>query len=157
MVHRSDLLIIIFIILALLSSCDQNQVFDEVVAVPPEGWSESDTLSFNVAITDTSAIYDVLLHIRNEKTYAYSNLWLFVETTAPNGQTIHDTLEVILADDEGEWLGRGIGNVNTLLLPYITQVKFKYRGIYTFSIIQGMRDTMLENVLNIGLRIDYSK
>jgi gliding motility-associated lipoprotein GldH len=140
-----------------LFSCGQNQVFDEVVAVPREGWTTSDTLSFNVAISDTSAIYDVLLHIRNEKTYGYSNLWLFIETTAPNGNTIRDTLEVILADDQGEWLGRGIGNVNTLLLPYITQVKFKYRGIYTFSIVQGMRDTMLENILNIGLRIDYSK
>lgn len=155
MFRTSVLPVIIFIVLVLLSSCNQNQAFDEVVAVPVDGWASSDTLRFNVAISDTSAVYDVLLHIRNKKTYGYSNLWLFIETTAPNGQVMSDTLEIILADNTGKWLGKGVGNVNTLLSPYITQVSFRYRGIYTFAITQGMRNTMLENILNVGLRIDY--
>lgn len=155
MINRSSLLASIFILAAFLSSCNENQVFDEVVQLPDNAWSAMDTIRFNVAISDTSAVYDVLLHIRNEKTYNYSNLWLFIETTAPNGQTLQDTLEIILANEEGNWLGKGIGNVNTLLSPYLKQVSFKYRGIYTFAITQGMRDTKLEHILNVGLRIDH--
>ena len=155
MFRKSDLLIIIIAFGILFLSCKQNQVFDEVVSVPGDGWNLSDTIRFNVAISDTSASYDILLHIRNEKSFKYSNLWLFVETTGPNGQTLRDTLEIMLADEEGNWLGKGIGSVNTLLIPYITQVGFKYRGIYTFAITQGMRDNLLEDILNVGLRIDY--
>ena len=157
MIFSAKWLIPFFAITAFLSSCNQNQVFDEVVSLPADGWSATDTLWFNAAILDTSAVYDVFLHIRNEKTYNYSNLWLFMETIAPNGRTLRDTLEITLADDEGNWLGKGIGNVNTLLTPYITQVSFRYRGIYTFAIIQGMRDIKLEDILNVGLRIDYHK
>ena len=155
MFHKSNLLIIPFAVGILLLSCKRNQVFDGVVSIPGNGWDLSDTIRFNVAISDTSANYDILLHIRNEKTFKYSNLWLFIETTGPNGQTMRDTLEIILADEEGNWLGKGIGSVNTLLIPYITQVHFKYRGIYAFAISQGMRDNLLEDILNVGLRIDY--
>jgi gliding motility-associated lipoprotein GldH len=154
MLNKSLLATAIITFLFILASCDQNQVFDEVVSLPGEGWAATDTVLFNVVISDTSGVYDVLLHIRNEKTYNYSNLWLFIETTAPNGQTLLDTLEIMLADDMGNWLGKGIGNVNTLLSPYVTQVSFRYRGIYTFAITQGMRDTLLEDILNVGLRVD---
>jgi gliding motility-associated lipoprotein GldH len=138
-----------------LFSCRQNQVFDQVVTLPSEGWSAENVLLFNVSIEDTAQVYDVFLHVRNAKNYGYSNLWLFIETTAPNGNSLRDTVEIRLADIDGRWLGTGIGNVNTLLVPYITQVSFKFRGIYTFAITQGMRDEVLEGVLNMGLRIDY--
>lgn len=151
---KDPYLIILFIF---FFSCNMNQVYDEVVSLSSDGWTTRDTLRFNVPIMDTVAVYDVLIHVRNEKTYNYSNLWLFIETEAPNGRTMLDTLEIILADDEGNWLGKGIGNVNTLLYPYLTQVRFRYRGIYTFSVIQGMRDTNLEEMLDVGLRVDYHK
>lgn len=147
----------VIILFIFFFSCNTNQVYDEVFSLSSDGWTTMDTLRFNVPIMDTAAVYDVLIHIRNERTYDYSNLWLFIETRAPNESTMLDTLEIILADDEGNWLGKGIGNVNTLLYPYLTQVRFRYRGIYTFSVIQGMRDMNLEGMLDVGLRVDYHK
>jgi gliding motility-associated lipoprotein GldH len=138
----------------LIGSCTHNPVFDEVTELPSEGWMVRDTLEFNIAISDTAAEYDVFIHVRNEKTYSYSNLWLFIQTTAPNGQTLSDTLEILLADEQGNWLGKGIGNINTLLSPYLNRVSFRYRGIYLFRIVQGMRDEQLKGILDIGLRVD---
>lgn len=155
MIFKTYLFLALAAIAIMFYACGRNQVFDEVTALPAEGWSAQDTIRFNVTISDTSAVYDVYFHIRNKKSYEYSNLWLFVETKSPNGQVITDTLEVILADDEGQWLGRGIGNVNTLLIPYIARVSFRYRGIYAITITQGMRDKVLSDLLNVGLRIDY--
>lgn len=153
MIHKTAILAAFFIAMIFLSACSSDQVFDEVVAIPVEGWAPEDTIQFHVAISDTSKVYNVLIHSRNEKTYPYSNLWLFVEATAPNGQTHADTLEVMLADNQGNWLGKGIGNVNTLLTPYLAQIGFRYRGIYTFTITQGMRERNLKGMLNIGLRV----
>ena len=157
MIQKTGILAAILVTLTMFSSCNLDQIFDEVIAIPVDGWAAEDTMHFNVAISDTSNVYDVLIHIRNEKIYQYSNLWLFIEATAPNGQTHSDTLEVMLADDEGNWMGKGIGNVNTLLTPYLAQVSFRYRGIYTFSITQGMRNKNLEGILNVGLRINSNE
>ncbi len=157
MIQKIAILTAIFISLVTISSCNLDQIYDEVITIPVDGWAAEDTLHFNVPISDTSKAYNVLIHIRNQKIYQYSNLWLFIEATAPTGQTHSDTLEVLLADTEGNWLGKGIGNVNTLLTPYLEQVGFRYRGIYTFSITQGMRNRNLEGMINVGLRVNSIK
>lgn len=149
-------LLVAVCILALLASCSEKAVYDQVRSFESNEWGADHPLEFKVAINDTSRSYDLLLHVRTTKTYAYSNIWLFLETTAPSGQTLTDTLEVMLADENGKWLGKGFGNVNSMLVPYLTSVKFINRGVYSISIAQGMREEILTDVLDIGLVINYS-
>ena len=57
-------------------------------------WSKSDTLSFEFAITDTLNRYDILIHIRNNKDYDFSNIFLVSTLDFPESErTIVDTLE----------------------------------------------------------------
>ena len=151
---KTLLLILTFLAFTMQFSCNNYKpVYDEVVAIGSDGWRADNPLEFQVSVIDTSKVYDLLLHIRNTRTYDYRNLWLFIETIAPNGQSYSDTVEVILADESGRWLGKGIGNVNAMLEPYITGVKFAYRGVYTIILTQGMREESLEDILDIGLRV----
>jgi gliding motility-associated lipoprotein GldH len=68
-----------------------------------------------------------------------------------------DTIEFFLADPTGKWLGSGLGSVNSMLLPYRTNIKFPQRGIYTFEFKQGMRQEELKGIMDVGLRIDKRK
>jgi len=137
----------------LLLSCSRNRIFDEVQKIPNPGWEKTDSKSFTISINDTTNSYDIFLHLRNKTTYEKSNLWLFVKTSAPNGDQITDTLEFFLAEPDGRWLGSGLGSINSMLIPYKLNIRFPYRGIYIFEFKQAMRVDVLEGIIDIGLRV----
>ncbi len=137
-----------------LAACSNPVVFEEVATLPSSGWAAGDTLGFTIPIADTAQVCNVLLHVRNTKNYSYSNLWVFVTTHAPNGHTQRDTLELILADASGRWLGKGTRSINTQLITYMNRVKFPVSGIYTLTVEQAMRDTLLKNITDFGFRIE---
>lgn len=155
--HLNKILIFVAIVSVVLLSCSGNRIFDEVVSLPEDEWKAEEVKNFTVPVNDTINAFDVWVHIRNSHTYAYSNLWLFVKTTAPSGVSMTDTIELFLADPSGKWLGSGLGSVNSMLLPYRTNIKFPQRGIYTFEFKQGMRQEELKGIMDVGLRIDKRK
>ncbi len=143
----------IFLVSLILISCTGHPVLDEVSSIPSEGWKSDDRISYDFPISDTSKAYDIFFHIRNMQHYSYSNIWLFVEITAPNSFVRRDTFEIMLADKAGRWYGKGIGNINSMLVPYAEEIKFAYSGIYKISLQHGMRENVLENLLDIGVRV----
>lgn len=145
----------IFLVLAVVvTSCSNNKVFDEVVGIPNDEWESSNKLEFTIPINDTSNAFDILVHIRNANEYEYSNLWMFISTQAPNGESMVDTVEFFLADPSGKWLGTGLGSVNSMLIPYKSNIRFPNRGIYQFELKHGMRKEALSGIMDVGIRID---
>ena len=78
---------------------------------------------------------------------------MFIETTSPNGAVMIDTVEFILTDNNGKWLGKGLGSINSLLIPYKSNIRFPYRGIYSFSLQQAMRQDVVDGLKDVGLCI----
>ena len=138
-----------------LIGCHDQTVFDQVTSISSEGWKYTDKISFEYVISDTLASYDILIHVRNTKNYSYSNLWLFIETFSPAGNYQKDTIEIALADETGKWLGEGSQSINTMLVPYKKDIRFSERGIYETRIQHAMRDTVLMNIMDIGLRVQF--
>jgi gliding motility-associated lipoprotein GldH len=136
-----------------LVSCNNRSIYDRVLPIPSDGWQAKDKLAFEFPISDTSQAYDILFHVRNEQNYSYSNIWLFIEITAPNGYARRDTFEIMLADTKGRWYGKGIGNINSMLVPYKKEAKFPLRGLYKISLQHAMYDDVLTRVLDVGVCI----
>ncbi len=137
----------------ILICCAGEPVFDRVESIPSEGWGIDNIISFEFPISDTNQLYDILIHTRNLQNYSYSNIWLFIDITAPNSFTKRDTFEIMLADDAGRWYGKGIGNINTMLVPYKEGAKFSISGVYKMTLQHAMRDEVLENIMDVGIRI----
>jgi len=154
---RSSFLWLWLIALLVISSgCSRKVLYSKSERLPAEGWSMHQDLIFTVPVSDTLQSWDLYLQVRNGARYEWSNLWLFVETHAPTGTWIRDTLEFRLADERGKWLGRGIGDRFTVEFPFKRHVVFPHSGTYRFMVSQGMRDTLLEHIADIGLRIEKS-
>ena len=136
-------------------SCDKSRVYDHVYTISDKGWEQDSLLHFSFAVTDTTRPYDILLHIRNGSTYPFSNLWLFIQTTSPAGNILRDTVEIPLADNTGKWLGKGLGDINAMLVPYKRNILFPHKGIYNISVQQAMREQYLKNILDVGVRLQY--
>lgn len=147
----------ILLSVGLFSSCNDNRIFEENKAIPESGWDTSNVVSFNVEIKDPSTPANFYVNVRNADGYPYSNLFLFVKTRFPNGKQSNDTLECTLADDNGKWIGKGIGDIYDNRIPFKRNVRFPIAGVYTFEIQQGMRVSSVPLIMDIGLRIEKAE
>ncbi|MFA6400848.1 MAG: gliding motility lipoprotein GldH [Salinivirgaceae bacterium] len=147
-----------FFILGFLAivSCDPNRFYENNVDFANESWSKDSVAIFEVEITDTLTVYNIYLNNRINGQYEYSNLYLFITTQLPNEQLMRDTLECILADPTGRWLGKGFGSVWSNRIPYRRNIRFPLTGKYTFYVEQAMREEELKHILNAGIRIEKS-
>jgi gliding motility-associated lipoprotein GldH len=146
--------IIVLGIIFLSVSCKNLSVYDASIDIPKETWTLDSIAKFKVDIVDTSSVHNILVNIRNTNDYPNSNLYLFIQTTSPTGATLRDTLECILADDKGNWLGKGFGAIHDSQFPYKDFILFPEKGIYVFDIQQGMRTHSLKGIASIGLRVE---
>ena len=149
----------LIILLAFLSACDSAKVFEENKAFESHIWSVENHPIFQVEITDTLSEMNIIINIRHSARYPFSNLWLFVNTTNPEGVQIKDTIECVLAAKDGRWLGSGLGDIWDVQIPLKTQT-FSSSGNYVFEIEQAMRYgnkgriEQLPEIMNIGFRIE---
>jgi len=147
-------LIIIGFLLAIFSACDNNSVFVEYKSLPKSGWNKDSLVVFTIPVTDTLHNYNLYINVRNDVNYSYSNLWLFIEINQSGGKEIKDTFELSLAYPTGKWLGEGWGGKKTRQVIYRRDVYFPVSGTYKIKLQQGMRETNLQGISDIGIRVE---
>lgn len=141
----------------LITACDKMRVYDENQKLQDRSWNAGTPLVYNVAITDTVSRYNMYINIRNADTYKFSNLYIFMTTTLPHNEIEKDTLQLILANDEGRWLGNGLGDVFESRILFKENLKFINSGNYQFKLEQAMRINPLPGILDVGIRIEKAK
>ncbi len=151
---RSVFVAMLFV--GLMSSCGDDAVYHEVSSINEKGWYKNDLASFDYNSTDTTGRYDIIIDIRNSADYNYKNFWIFVRSISPDNIEYGDTLECVLADNYGKWIGKSTGSLYELPVLFLADVKFPKIGNYHFDIAQGMRNDTLEGIHEIGLRIKPS-
>ncbi len=144
--------LILFCVL-FFTSCDNSRIFEQNRAIPEIGWANKNSIKFDVNISNIKAPTNFFINVRNSEGYPYSNLFLFIKTTFPNGKMSNDTLECVLANENGKWLGSGLGDIYDNQIPFKRNVRFPVIGKYTFEIQHAMRMDTIPLIMDIGLRI----
>jgi len=152
--NKHSILFALLLSVVAVVSCNRGLVYSDTHNMDNEIWKTEDVVTFEPYIDDTVSTNNIFFTIRTGTSYPYRNIWLFISTTSPTGKVIGDTLQYMLADEKGEWYGKGFGNIHELNLPFRSDVFFSEKGNYTFSIIQGMRNEELEGVYDFGIRIE---
>jgi gliding motility-associated lipoprotein GldH len=137
-----------------LTSCDSKRVYEKNVDIPEYIWDKDKPIYFDVPITDTVSFHNVYINIRNASGYGFSNIYLFLDTKYPNNTISRDTIECILADPSGKWLGNGSGDIWDNQILFKKNVRFKQLGTYKFRYEQAMRMPKLPMIMDVGLRIE---
>ncbi len=147
--------ILILLTTTVVSSCvDNSIIFDESVIINNASWNNEDMPYFDVNVEDTLSTYAFFLNIRHLENYRYSNFYMFLHTTFPNGSQTHDTIECFLAYPDGRWIGDGSGSMRTSKILLNNNLQFPLKGGYHFEIEQAMRDDVLEGITDVGLRFE---
>ena len=148
----------ILLIVTVLSSCvNKNVIFDESVVISNAAWNNQDFPYFDVNVEDTTSAYNFYLNIRHLENYRYSNFYMFLHTTFPDGNQTHDTIELVLSYPDGRWIGKGSGSMrdNNILLN--NNLHFPAKGNYRFEIEQAMRESVLEGITDVGIRFEKNR
>ncbi len=143
------------LLMTILFSCgDKNVIFDESVIIPNASWENQDLPYFDVNIEDSLSTYAFYLNIRHLENYRYSNFYMFLHSTFPEGSQTHDTIECILAYPDGRWIGEGSGSMRASKILLNDNLHFPIKGKYRFEIEQAMRDDVLDGITDIGIRFE---
>lgn len=144
----------LFVALIAVTACDSKRVYEQNMDIPDYIWDKDNPIYFDVEIKDTASLHNVYINIRNASGYAYSNIYLFLDTKYPDNTMSRDTIECILADASGKWLGDGSGDIWDNQILFKKNVRFKQVGTYKFRYEQAMRMPKLPMIMDVGLRIE---
>jgi gliding motility-associated lipoprotein GldH len=139
------------------SSCVRIDLFEKVASIPNHEWKSAFRPSFTFEIKDTTVPYQIYVILRHNEKYNYNNIWVNLHTKSPDGTVSKAQYELPLATNQKGWLGTGMDDLyehRIALTPINQQFYFKKAGSYTFSLEHIMREEPLENVMNVGLRIE---
>ena len=146
-----------------LVSCQNNIVFVKNKNMS-NAWKEKDTAIFTWNVKDTIKPYNLYFNIRNNKNYAYNNIFLIASIQNNKGYTEIDTLEYQMALPDGTLMGKGFSDVKENKLWYKENYKFKNTGNYTFKITQALRENgkkqgieELKGIMEVGLQIENTQ
>ena len=141
-------------------SCDDSIVKSDFKATTNGSWNRDSIVEFNFSGLDTLQSHQMFINIRNDNTFPYSNLFLIAALEDPNGDTVTDTLEYLMAQPDGTWLGKGHGSIKENKLWYKENIVFPSSGVYTLRLSHAMRkngnvegDVNLEGITDVGFEI----
>ena len=121
-------------------------------------WDKKTQQKFDFKIDDAQNPKNIIIVVRNNNDYPYSNIRFIVNATdAQTKKKSVDTLNYVLAKPNGEWIGKGFGDTKETLFQYKLNYKFPKNGDYSIGIIQAKRADRLKRSEDMGLKIETVK
>lgn len=140
-----------------LTACSGGTIYSHYQALPRSGWHADSAVRYDFSVTDTLRTYDLIINLRHTDNYPNQNFWVFADFYCDSLLLASDTLDYFLADQRGRWLGNGFGDRRDMPMLYKRQYRFPASGDYSLTLRQGMRDTLLKGVSDIGLTIQRTE
>jgi len=153
---RSHKILLSLSLIFVLFSCSEAPLYEKAYSFKNQEWKQNEKMKFVVEIKDTSKFYDLTLSVRTTTDFPYSNLWMFMKSTAPNGAVGREPIRMDITNPDGSWIGTKSGS--TIETPlYFKRRKFPLKGKYTFVLEQGITDSKVTEILDLILRLDYAR
>src|SRR5690606_36429229 len=141
------------------TACNTTDFFNEYQSLS-DGWKKNEPVVFDFESLDTLKTYDAYLNIRTTNEYPYSNLFVIVKMTEPEGASMMDTLQYEMANPDGSMMGSGFTDIKEHKLVWRKNISLKKQGVYTIEVNHATRkinevngDVVLNGVIEIGLQL----
>ena len=155
--RKTGFLLFFLCIVCSLCGCLPSPYYQKEETVPGNAWSYNFKPVFSIDITDTQTVYQPYFLIQHTQAYAYNNLWIWLYIKTPGDSIVKkQRINVPLAEANGKWMGRGMGEIFEQRMPLNLgdSIKFNRKGTYTISMEQNMRINPLPEILHVGLRLE---
>ena len=131
-------------VFALVLFASKKTVFHDYKVFENESWNADSIVTFDYLVSDTISKNKIIIKLKHTTDYSFQNLFLFVKGEKK------DTIELLLANKEGEWVGEGVGNLREVEFLYAESKKFSKKGSFVFELEQAMRYGPLEQIQELN-------
>jgi gliding motility-associated lipoprotein GldH len=124
--------------------------------LPSEGWSKNQPIKFSPEYADSTLTYDILLSIRHNNSYQFSNLSLAVDMV-DSVKIIHrKDIDFELSDNYGNWKGSGFGALYQASIVIATGIK--PTDVNSIVVWQTMANCdIVKDVVDMGITVTPSR
>jgi len=133
--------------------CNTNNLVDTNEEMPQRNWSYVQKVKAIVMIKDQTKAVDLKFKLRHTGEYRYANIFILMSLSGPGMPKVTRRYEYRLAESDGQWLGKGSGNLFTYTLPLLSDYHFPQAGTYTIEVEQNMRDNPLKEISDAGISV----
>jgi gliding motility-associated lipoprotein GldH len=147
----------LFLVAASQIACDKATLYNQSHEIPDSGWHKDSLAYFSMEIEDSVQPCNFYINVRNTDDYPFRNLYVFLTTKLPNNNITRDTIELILADASGKWIGKGFGALRDNQIIIRKNLIFPVKGIYRFGIEQAMRHEYLTGIKDVGIKVEMAR
>jgi gliding motility-associated lipoprotein GldH len=126
--------------------CTQIDLYEKITAVP----------SFEFDLTDSSRKYEVQLILRHNEKYHFNNIYVNLYIQGPGQDTAMKIQRELQLAANDKWLGNGMDDIyeHRMTIGLLGESRAIRPGRYRLQIEQIMREDPLQNVLDVGLRVE---
>ncbi len=149
---KNKLIIPVLAMLFMLASCSNSNLVDTNEAIADNSWTYAKNAKASFEIKDANQLYQVRFKLRHTADYRYSNLFVVMRL---KGDSLYKSVryQFKLAKADGEWLGKGSGDIFTYSFPLLKDYRFAKPGKYEIFIEQNMRDNPLTGISDVGITV----
>jgi gliding motility-associated lipoprotein GldH len=151
----------IILLITVLSACSSVDLYEKTAVIPGHDWQRTFKPEFTFTIRDTASPYEIFLVLRHNEKYNYNNIYINLYTQQPGMDSVQkERFDLTLAIGDQGWQASGMDDIyehRIKLTPADRDLYFPRTGNYTFIVEQVMREDPLQNVMNVGLRIEKKK
>lgn len=147
---RLKFLFLLLPLLFALAGCTPNDTIDVNIAVPDNSWMYAKSLKTRLVIADSTQAYHLSFKVRNTADYRYSNLYVVMRLKG-NGLTKTVRYQFKITKPDGQWIGKGSGDLYINTFTLLSNYRFAKAGTYELEIEQNMRDNPLIGISDIGV------
>ena len=145
-------IIYLSILVMLFISCDKEHfLYEKSQSV--SNWQYGDIKKFEVPVSDTSYIYNLILDVKHDFDYPRQNTYVQIHTKFPKGDTIKGQLSLELFDPNGLPYGSCDKGVCVTSIGLQDSVYFNQIGDYYFGFEQYSRDENLKGIQELTLKL----
>lgn len=137
-------------------SCQKGTSYHHSTVFKEKGWDMNDAVCFSDSLpSNTPDRVHLELNLRHSNNYPYQNLWLYIQTATSDSLIRNDSVNWILANPNGRWLGSGWGSFYNISyrLPDLFFPENDSSHWFRIEISHGLRDSLLTGLADLGLRI----
>ena len=149
---------LIFIFVS-ICSCEDSKLLMEYKSFT-DRWPAKEKVVFKIKPYSKQEV-NLIIYIRNDYRYPFSNLFLIASLREGNKLLIRDTLEYKMADAEGNWLGSGFMELKESRLWWRENFEIPDKKNLTAEIehavrLNGAEDGIdgLEGIVGVGLALE---
>ena len=125
------------IIFILLFSCESENIHYH--SFPDSSWNYQDDIKFHITTEDSTQVRISNISIRHNTSYKYQNIIFFLQHSYKENIISTNTIELLLAEDNGKWIGKGKSNIKEFSTTILSPKTYQ-NGLHSFSLELAMRD-----------------